>query len=325
MPILVTGGAGYIGNHVVYELLSAGYEVVVIDNLTTGHSKSILGVAYHIGDIKDIPFIRSVFRKHKIETVIHLAADALISESIKNPLQYYNNNLSGGINLLRCMVESKIPNIIFASSSTIYGEVTENPISESYTPSPLNPYGDTKLSFEKLLEASRIAYGIQYAIFRFFNVAGAHPKGHIGEDHANETHIIPNIIHAALNEKVFHIYGNNYPTKDGTCVRDYIHVVDIAKAHIYALKALKEGHNSFTCNLGSGVGHSILDVISEVCTVSCKRILSDRKSNRSGDPSSLIADCTKAKDILGFVPSLSDLKTIVSTALNWHSTHPKGY
>ena len=327
MKILVLGGAGYIGSHTVYELIDKGDEVVIVDNLETGHIESVHKKAkLYKGDIRDREFIDSVFEKEEIDAVIHFAANSLVGESMTNPLKYYDNNLCGTKVLLESMVAHGIDKIVFSSTAATYGEPEKLPIEENDKTEPTNTYGETKLSMEKMFKWTGLAHGLRFVSLRYFNACGAHKSGEIGEAHAPETHLIPLILQVPNGQReAISIFGDDYDTKDGTCVRDYIHVTDLAQAHILAVEYLVKGNESNIFNLGNGVGFTVKEVIETARKVTgdpIKAILSPR---RAGDPGTLIASSEKAKKILGWKPEHADLEEIISSAWKWHKGHPNGY
>jgi len=327
MSILVLGGAGYIGSHTVYELIDAGEDVVVADNLETGFQAAVHPKAkFYEGDIRNRAFIDSVFDNEDIEGVIHFAANSQVGESMKNPLKYYNNNLYGTEVLLESMIAHDIDKIVFSSTAATYGEPERIPILENDRTEPTNCYGETKLSMEKMFKWTATAHNLRFVSLRYFNACGAHPNGLIGEAHNPETHLIPLILQVPNNKRAYiSIFGNDYDTKDGTCVRDYIHVIDLAQAHIRALNYLREGNESNIFNLGNGVGFTVKEVIDTAREVTGHPIPAKEEPRRAGDPSTLIASSEKAKTVLGWKPEYDDLKTIISTAWNWHKNHPDGY
>lgn len=327
MAILVLGGAGYIGSHTVHALVKAGREVVVADNLITGHRASVHPDAkLYVGDISDRSFLDDLFRKEKIDGVIHFAAYSLVGESVSNPLKYYRNNLCGTEILLEALVAHGIKNVVFSSTAATYGEPERIPILESDRTVPTNPYGETKLSMEKMFHWSDRAHDLHYVALRYFNACGALPDGSIGEDHRPESHLIPIVLQVALGRRErLDIFGGDYPTPDGTCVRDYIHVCDLADAHIKALEYLERGGESEVFNLGNGVGFSNLEVVEAARTVTGHPIPSSIKDRRPGDPATLVASSEKASRILGWQPKYTDLKQIIATAYQWHAAHPEGY
>ena len=327
MKILVLGGAGYIGSHTVYELIDSGTEVVVVDNLLTGFREAVHPKArFYEGDIRDRAFMDSVFEKEEIDGVIHFAASSQVGESMTNPLKYYNNNLCGTEILLESMVAHGIDKIVFSSTAATYGEPESIPILETDRTLPTNCYGETKLSMEKMFQWTSLAHNLRFVSLRYFNACGAHPNGLIGEAHNPETHLIPLILQVPNHQREFiSIYGNDYDTKDGTCVRDYIHVNDLAQAHILAMKYLSEGEKSDIFNLGNGVGFTVKEVIETARQITGHSIPAREEARRAGDPSTLIASSEKAKQVLGWKPNYDDLSTIISTAWKWHKSHPDGY
>ncbi|MFD1440440.1 UDP-glucose 4-epimerase GalE [Lacticaseibacillus hegangensis] len=327
MTIAVLGGAGYIGSHTVAQLVRAGEDVVVLDNLITGHRQAVDPKArFYQGDIRDYKFLSSVFSQEKIEGIIHFAAFSIVPESMKDPLKYFDNNTGGLITLLEAMHQFGINKIVFSSTAATYGEPKSIPIKETDPQVPTNPYGESKLAMEKIMHWSDVAYGIKFVALRYFNVAGAMPDGSIGEDHHPETHLIPIILQVAAGTRTgLQIFGDDYPTKDGTNVRDYVHVVDLADAHILALKYLREGHDSNAFNLGSATGFSNLEILNAARKVTGKEIPAKIGPRRAGDPSTLIAASDKAREILGWQPKYDDVEKVIETAWNWHESHPKGY
>lgn len=327
MRILVLGGAGYIGSHTVYELVDAGYEVIVIDNLLTGFKEAVHPQAkFYEGDIRDKIFLDNILSKEKIDGVIHFAASSQVGESMKNPLKYYNNNLCGTEVLLESMVEHGIDKIVFSSTAATYGEPESIPILETARTLPTNCYGETKLSMEKMFKWISKAHNLRYVSLRYFNACGAHPNGKIGEAHNPETHLIPLVLQVPNGKREYiSVFGNDYDTKDGTCVRDYIHVNDLAQAHILAMEYLLKGGESNIFNLGNGVGFTVKEVIETARKVTNHTIPIREEERRAGDPSVLIASSEKARKVLGWKPQYADLETIISTAWKWHVNHPDGY
>lgn len=327
MSILVLGGAGYIGSHTVYELIDAGESVVVADNLQTGFREAVHPEAkFYQGDIRDRGFMDSVFEQEEIDGVIHFAASSQVGESMKEPLKYYSNNLCGTEVLLESMVAHHIDKIVFSSTAATYGEPESIPILETDRTEPTNCYGETKLSMEKMFKWTAKAHDLRFVSLRYFNACGAHPNGKIGEAHNPETHLIPLILQVPNGKRdAISIYGDNYDTKDGTCVRDYIHVNDLAQAHILAMEYLRNGGESNIFNLGNGVGFTVKEVIETARRVTGHPIPARMEERRAGDPSTLIASSNKAKDTLGWNPKYNYLETIIATAWNWHKTHPEGY
>lgn len=326
MSILVCGGAGYIGSHMVAHLLEEGKDVVVIDSLETGHEESIRGVKLYKGDLRDKDFLNKAFDENQIEAVIDFAAYSLVGESMVEPLKYFNNNVYGTINLLEVMKEHNVKYVVFSSTAATYGEPENTPILEEDKTLPTNAYGESKLMVEKILKWCDTAYGIKHTVLRYFNAAGAHVSGAIGEDHKTETHLIPLILQVALGkrEKIM-IFGDDYNTIDGSCIRDYIHVSDLASAHSLALKRLLKGGESRTYNLGNGTGFSVREVIDVARKVTNHLIPAEVADRRAGDPAVLIASSKKATEELNWCPNFNSLETILETAWKWHSNHPNGY
>ncbi|WP_268912786.1 UDP-glucose 4-epimerase GalE [Lentilactobacillus sp. SPB1-3] len=327
MAVLVLGGAGYIGSHTVDRLIMNGYDVVVVDNLVTGHVAAINEKAkFYQGDVRDKEFLNDVFSKEDIEGVIHFAAFSIVPESMEKPLKYFDNNTGGMITLLEVMHEHNVKFIVFSSTAATYGEPKQIPIKETDLQVPTNPYGESKLAMEKIMHWSDVAYGIKFIALRYFNVAGAKADGSIGEDHNPETHLVPIILQVAAGERdKLTIFGDDYDTKDGTNVRDYVHVVDLADAHILALEYLKDGNDSQAFNLGSSTGFSNKEMLEAAREVTGKEIPAEMGPRRAGDPSTLIASSDKARSILGWDPKFDDVREIIKTAWNWKVTHPNGY
>lgn len=327
MTIMVLGGAGYIGSHTVYALIERGEEVVIVDNLETGHIEVVHEKArFYQGDIRDRAFIDSVFDKEQIDAVIHFAANSLVGESMTDPLKYYDNNVNGTKVLLQSMVAHNIKKIVFSSTAATYGEPDRVPILETDRTEPTNTYGETKLSMEKMFKWTDVAHGVKYVSLRYFNACGAHESGQIGEAHSPETHLIPLVLQVPLGQReTINIYGDDYPTEDGTCIRDYIHVTDLAQAHILAVEYLMNGNDSNVFNLGNGVGFSVKEVIEVARKVTGHAIPAVISERRAGDPARLIASSDKAREVLNWQPAHADLEEIIASAWKWHSTHPKGY
>jgi UDP-glucose-4-epimerase GalE len=322
---LVTGGAGYIGSHAVKALTRAGHHPVVYDNLSTGHRESVKSETFIEGDLADLKCLRAAFRTHPIDSVMHFAAHCLVEESVRDPKKYFINNVRHGIQLLEIMDEANVKKIIFSSSASVYGEPKDTPIQEGHPCSPTNPYGETKLIFERILEAFQAQGSVDYISLRYFNAAGADPEGELGEDHAPETHLIPLVLAAALQENSISVFGRDYDTLDGTCVRDYIHVSDLAQAHVLALDHLEQAGLSGVYNLGNGSGYSVRQVIETAEEVTGLKIKAVEAPRRSGDPGRLVASSDKIRRALGWVPRYPDLSTIIETAWKWHRSHPAGY
>lgn len=328
MKILVLGGAGYIGSHTVYELIDAGNEVVIIDNLETGHMKAVHPQAkFYKGDLRDRSFVDSVLDTEKnIDAVIHFAANSLVGESMVNPLKYYDNNLCGTKVMLESLVAHGIDKVVFSSTAATYGEPQSIPIVETDPTRPTNCYGETKLSMERMFYWTGVAHNLRFVSLRYFNACGAHISGQIGEDHNPETHLIPLILQAASGKRDhISIFGTDYDTVDGTCVRDYIHVTDLAQAHILAVRYLMDGNKSDIFNLGNGVGFTVRQVIDEARKVTGVDIKVVEEGRRAGDPATLIASSDKAKSVLGWKPEYADLTKIIETAWKWHSEHKNGF
>ncbi|MBM7708329.1 UDP-glucose 4-epimerase GalE [Enterococcus lemanii] len=327
MSILVLGGAGYIGSHAVDQLITKGYKVVVIDNLLTGHRQAVHPQAtFYEGDVRDKSFVQEVFKQEKIEGVMHFAASSLVGESVEKPLKYFNNNVYGMQILLEVMQEYDVKHIVFSSTAATYGEPKENPIVETTPTNPKNPYGESKLMMEKMMKWCDEAYGMKFVALRYFNVAGAKSDASIGEDHTPETHLVPIILQVALGQReALSIFGDDYDTPDGTCIRDYVHVEDLIAAHILALEYLKAGNKSDVFNLGSNNGYSVKEMLEAARDVTGKEIPAMIAPRRAGDPGSLVASSQKAKEILGWQPVYTDVKKIIETAWNWHVSHPSGY
>lgn len=325
--ILVLGGAGYIGSHTVYELLDDGFEVVVADNLETGHRHAVhSGAKLYVGDIRDAAFLDGIFKNEKIDAVVHFAAYSLVGESMKDPLKYYANNVGGTQVLLSSMVANKVGKIVFSSTAATYGEPKSTPILETDPTEPTNTYGATKLAMEQMFKWTSLAHGLKYVSLRYFNACGAHPSGYIGEDHNPETHLIPIVLQAANGTRPeIRVFGSDYDTRDGTCVRDYIHVCDLAQAHVKALRYLMDGGENDVFNLGNGVGFTVKEVIKAAEDVVGHSIPTSLSERREGDPAVLVASSDKAKNILGWEPHYEDLYTILETAWKWHRSHPNGF
>jgi len=325
MKILVIGGAGYVGSHTVRRLLDGGHEVWVYDNLSRGHRECVPAGRLIEGELADREHLSQVFRQHEIEAVMHFAAFALVNESVQHPAMYYQNNVTATLELLEAMRAAGVWRIVFSSTTATYGQPEIVPIAESTLQQPINPYGFTKLVIEHALTDYAHAYGFGCAALRYFNAAGAHPDGTIGEDHDPETHLIPIVLQTALGQREhIAIYGNDYPTPDGTCIRDYIHVNDLATAHLQALQLLEPGMN-LQMNLGTGRGHSVLQVIEACRQVTGHAIPTVMAPRRAGDPAELIADSRLAQRTLDWHPQFVDIVDVVRTAWNWHQKHPRGY
>lgn len=327
MAILVCGGAGYIGSHAVHALVQQGENVVVVDNLWTGHKEAVHAKAkFYEGDIRDAAILDRIFTENEIEAVMHFAASSQVGESMIKPLLYFNNNVHGMQVLLEGMHKHGVDKIVFSSTAAVYGEPKRVPIEEDDETCPQNTYGETKLTMEKMMKWVDRAHGIHYVSLRYFNVAGALEDGTIGEDHAPETHLVPLILQVPNGKRdCIMIFGEDYPTADGTCVRDYIHVADLADAHLRALDYLRKGGDSNIFNLGNGKGFSVKEMIAAAEAATGKSICVKLGERRSGDPAQLIASSKKAQEILGWKPEYQDIEGIVRTAWNWHKKHPEGY
>lgn len=320
--ILVTGGAGYIGSHVCKALSEAGYKPVTYDNLSTGHEWAVRWGPFEAGDLASGERLRDVMTQHRPAAVIHLAANAYVGESIADPAKYYTNNVGGSLCLLNAMRETGVGRMVFSSSCTVYGDPVQSPIDESHPRNPVNPYGVTKMTVERMLEDYGAAYGMCSMLLRYFNAAGAEPDAGIGEDHDPETHLIPLILNVARGRNAcLEIYGTDYDTPDGTAVRDYVHVGDLALAHVAAARRLLGGGDSDAVNLGTGRGASVLEVVAMVESVTGRPVTRSSAPRRQGDAPMLVADASRAKSVLGWTPRFSDLEDIVGSAWRWHQTH----
>lgn len=326
MAILVTGGAGYIGSHTVAALLERGEEVVVIDSLQTGHKEALLGGKLYEGDLRDKELLKKLFAENEIEGVIHFAANSLVGESMQNPGKYYDNNMYGTLCLLEAMNEAGVRRIVFSSTAATYGEPEKTPIEETDRTEPTNVYGETKLMMERMIRWYDRVLNVRYVALRYFNAAGAHESGKIGEDHRPETHLIPIVLQTALGQRShISVFGEDYPTEDGTCIRDYLHVSDLADAHLRAIDYLKNGGESDVFNLGSGSGFSVREIIETARKVTGKEIPVKTEPRRAGDPATLIASSQKAREVLGWTPARENIETIIASAWNWHQSRPDGY
>ena len=325
MRILVTGGAGYIGSHAVKLFLARGHDVRVYDSLVHGHRAAVPAERLIVADLADEARLDHALLAHRIEAVVHFAAFAYVGESVTDPAKYYRNNLVNTLGLMEAMRRQRIGSFVFSSTCATYGVPEAVPITEGEKQKPINPYGNGKLAVERALADYAAAYGWGYAALRYFNAAGAAPDGTIGEDHDPETHLIPLVLQVALGRRPHaEVFGTDYPTPDGTCVRDYVHVDDLAEAHLLALEKLTLGEG-LKLNLGVGHGYSVRDVIRAAEEVTGKTVAVKEGPRRPGDPPALVASPAKAQEVLGWRPRYTELKPIVETAWNWHRTHPKGY
>ncbi len=330
MNILIVGGAGYIGSVVTRLLFEKGFNVSVMDNLSLGHRAAVdKNILFLEGDMAQKEHLKAIFSSHSFDAVMHFAAYALVGESVEVPLMYYHNNVGNTINLLRAMKEVDIPYFIFSSTAAVFGNPKKIPINENHPKNPINPYGWSKSMVEQILMDASAADDFKYISLRYFNAAGAYPDGSIGEDHQNETHLIPLVLKAVqrqeYGDKPLKIFGTDYDTPDGTCIRDYIHVLDLAEAHIRALEHLASGGESDVFNLGNGKGFSVLEVIQTAERVTGRKVPTQNVGRRAGDPSILVASSEKISKALGWRSSYAKLETIIETAWKWHSTHPEGY
>jgi UDP-glucose-4-epimerase GalE len=323
--VLVTGGAGYIGSHSVKALRLAGYDVVVFDNLSAGHRGATLGVPLVLGDIRDVDAVRRALRDSGATAVVHFAARLVVSESVLDPAGYYLNNVTGTLATLEAMAAEGCRHFVFSSTCAVYGEPTTVPLTESHPTAPVSPYGQTKLAVEQALPHFERAYGIRSIRLRYFNAAGAGPDGELGEDHNPEIHLIPRALDAARGGPPFELFGEDYPTPDGTCIRDYVHVTDLADAHVRALSRLLEGGASSTYNVGGEQPSSVREVLAVVERVTGHRVSVMPAARRPGDPAILYASSARIRAELGWVPRRVSLDTIVADAWRWHSNHPQGF
>jgi UDP-glucose-4-epimerase GalE len=324
--VLVVGGAGYIGSYMCKYLSKNGYRPVVLDNFSRGHRMAVKYGDLYEGHMEDNALLDKIFTENTIDAVMHFAAYCYVGESVKKPDKYYKNNVAATLNLLEAMVKNNVNAFIFSSTCATYGNPVEVPVSEDHPQEPINPYGRSKLIVEKILQDFYEAFGLKYISLRYFNAAGADPEEELGEDHRPETHLIPLVLQTALGLKDnLEIYGNDYPTPDGTCIRDYIHIVDLAHAHMLALERMMEGHSGDVYNLGNGNGYSVHDVIEKACHITKKTIQPKITDRRQGDPPRLVSSSKKAFQELGWRPKYHELDTIIETAWRWHKNNPKGY
>ena len=324
--VVVTGGAGYIGSHAVRALVDAGHAVAVLDDLSAGHAESVpAGVPLVRAAIHDVAAVRQLLLDHRADAVMHFAAWLAVGESVQKPLEYYQNNVAGTLGVLEAMRDAGVKRFVFSSTCAVYGEPAHVPIVETLDKQPINAYGETKLTIERALPHLERAFGLKWMALRYFNAAGAHPDGSIGEDHAVEVHLIPLAIQAAIGGKPLKVFGEDYPTPDGTCQRDYIHVCDLAEAHLRALAALEQGAPSAAYNIGTGTPQSVRAVIDTVSKVVGQPVQWEAAPRRPGDPAQLYAASDRAQRELNWTPRFADLEVIVRHAWQWHSTHPRGY
>jgi UDP-glucose-4-epimerase GalE len=337
--VVVTGGAGYIGSHAAKALAVAGHRVVIYDNLSAGHREAVDAVRHALirrerprervslveGDIRDTPRLTSVLQAERADAIMHFAASLDVGASVRDPLGYYDNNVRGALSVLEAATRASVSRFIFSSTCAVFGEPATMPISEDLPKAPINPYGESKLAVERALPHVERAYGLRWVALRYFNAAGADPDGDLGEDHDPEIHVIPRAIDAALGRGSLTVFGRDYPTPDGTCQRDYIHVSDLAAAHVDALGYLEEGGTSVALNLGNGRPYSVLEVIRTVEEVSGSPVAWSLGGRREGDPPVLFASNARVRRVLGWVPRFDDLRTIVASALSWRRAHPDGY
>jgi UDP-glucose 4-epimerase len=327
VSVLVTGGAGYIGSHTVKALRAAGNDVVIYDDLSAGHRAAAegAGAPLEAGDIRNEPRLREVIAAHQVDAVMHFAAWLSVGASVQDPLGYYDNNVGGALSVLRAMVAGGVKRLIFSSTAATFGNPVETPITEDHPQRPINAYGETKLAIERALPHFERAYGIRSTTLRYFNAAGADPDGVLGEDHDPEIHVIPRAVDAALGRDSFAIFGADYDTPDGTCLRDYVHVTDLAQAHVLALEALRAGGESAAYNLGNGRPASVREVVDAVERVVGRKIPLTVGARRAGDPAILFASSARIRRALGWTPRYEDLDVIVETAWRWRDKHPHGY
>ena len=327
MAILVCGGAGYIGSHAVHQLIEKGESVVIVDNLQTGHRDAVHPKAkFYEGDIRDSDVLDKIFTENAIDTVVHFAANSLVGESVEKPLKYFNNNVYGMQILLESMVKHSVDKIVFSSTAAVYGEPKRIPILEDDPTEPTNPYGESKRIMEKMMKWVSRANGVRFVSLRYFNAAGAIEDGSIGEDHNPESHLIPLILQVPMGKREhITVFGEDYPTPDGTCLRDYIHVIDLADAHVLAIDYLRKGGESNIFNLGNGRGFSVKEMIEAAKKATGRDIKVEIGARRAGDPAQLIASSEKAKKVLGWRPKYTDVKQIIQTAWTFHQKHPEGY
>lgn len=327
MNVLVVGGAGYIGSHCVRQLIAAGHRPVVLDNLTYGHRKAVAQeIPFYAANLGDTPTVLNILRQEKIELVMHFAAYCYVGESVTAPVKYYENNVVATLHLLDAMLQAGVKKFVFSSTCATFGVPERLPMTEDLPQAPINPYGQTKLDVENMLKALSTAHGLSFAAFRYFNAAGAAEDGTIGEDHNPETHLIPLAIQVAMGKRAnLQIFGTDYPTPDGTCLRDYVHVDDLSRAHIAVFDKLATPGARFFYNLGTGKPFSVREIIQAVEKITGKKVPVIESPRRAGDPPALFADSSKAKKELGWTPKFMDAESVIATAWKWHQSHPNGY
>jgi UDP-glucose 4-epimerase len=319
MKVLVCGGAGYIGSHMVRHLLAQKHEVVVFDNLSTGHRESIGEAALIEGDLSDAKALQALFAVHRVDVVMHFCALSLVGVSVKEPYLYYQNNVAGTLNLLQAMRRANVDKLVFSSTAAVFGNPEYELIDEDHPTRPINPYGASKLMVERILADAALAYGLRSVALRYFNAAGADTFGDIGESHEPETHLIPNVLRAALGKGgQLRVFGDDYPTRDGTCVRDYVHVNDLATAHLRAVEFMSTHDGAHVFNLGNGQGFTVLEVIAAAQRTVGTQIAFERAPRRPGDPPVLVASSKRAREQLGWSPAFTDIERIIETAYRWH-------
>ncbi|HEY8586945.1 MAG TPA: UDP-glucose 4-epimerase GalE [Rhodanobacter sp.] len=319
MKVLVCGGAGYIGSHMVRHLVAHGHDVVVFDNLSTGHREALGPVTLVVGDLLDPAALSALFERHRFDAVMHFCALSLVGESVREPYQYYRNNVAGTLNLLQAMRLAEVDKLVFSSTAAVFGVPERELIDEGHPTHPINPYGASKLMVERILVDAAHAYGLRSVALRYFNAAGADPSGEIGESHEPETHLIPNVLRAALGSGgALKVFGDDYSTRDGTCVRDYVHVNDLASAHLKSIEFMTTHAGAHVFNLGNGQGFTVLEVIEAARRVTGVQIAFERAPRRAGDPPVLVASSAKAREMLGWVPQFDDVAAIIETAWHWH-------
>jgi UDP-glucose-4-epimerase GalE len=323
--VLVTGGAGYIGSHTAKVLRQAGYGTVLFDNLSAGHADAALGAPLVVGDVGDVAAVRQAIRAHRADAVLHFAAWLSVGESVARPLDYYRNNVAGTLGLLEAMAAEGCRQLVFSSTCAVYGEPEVTPIDETHPTHPVNAYGQTKLAIEHALPHVERAHGVRCVSLRYFNAAGADPDGELGEDHTPEIHAVPRAIEAVTGGAPFSVFGTDYPTPDGTCLRDYVHVADLADAHVRALRYLERGGTSTVCNLGTGRPSSVRDVLAAVARVTGRDVPHTLSGRRPGDPAVLFASAARARMVLGWTPRYPSLDEIAAHAWAWRRAHPRGY